>query len=89
MTAASLILRLVMFPVTLIAVGTIAVFGYVGVIEPFYGSFGNPPASLGWGDPATTIVAFAAVGAIGLLLVLVIWFVVAPIRTDQRQQFRR
>lgn len=88
MSAASLVLRIVVATITVIALGAIAVYGYIGIVEPMYGAFGNPPASLGWGDPATTVVAFTVVGVMGLLLVLVIWFIAAPIRQDQRQQFR-
>lgn len=88
MSAPRLILRVVVFVVALITVGAIAVYGYIGVIEPISGVFGDPPASLGWGDPGTTVIAFAAVGLIALLVVLVIWFIAAPIRNDVRQQYR-
>lgn len=87
MSAASLVLRVVMATVTLIAIGTIFVLGFT-VIEPFYAAFGEPPAALGWGTPASTTLTFASVGMLGLFLVLIIWFVYAPIRQDQRQQFR-
>lgn len=87
MSAATLILRIIVATTTLITVGTIGVFGFT-VLEPFYAAFGDPPSSLQWGDPATTTIAFASFGIIGLLLVLTIWFISAPIRRDRRQQFR-
>lgn len=87
MSAAALVLRIVVATVTVIAVGTIGVFGFT-VIEPFHAAFDKPPAALGWGDPATTTLAFTATAILGLLLVLVIWFIAAPIKRDQRQQFR-
>jgi len=87
MSAARFILRMVVFVVTLLVVGTIAVLGFT-VVEPFFTALGEPsPAS--WGTPASSTVTFAAVGLLGMLLVLIIWFVSAPIRRDRRQQFRR
>lgn len=87
MSAAALVLRIVFATVTVIVVGTIGVFGFT-VIEPFHAAFGEPPAALGWGTPASTTLAFAATALVGLLLVLIIWLIAAPIRNDQRQQFR-
>lgn len=86
--SARLILRIVMATVTVICVGAIGVLGFT-VIEPFYQAFGEPPAALDWGTPASTTITFASVALLALLLVLVIWFVTAPIRHDRRQQFRR
>lgn len=87
MSAASLVLRIVVATVAVLTLGTIFVFGFT-VIEPFYFAFGEPPSSLGWGSPALNTLAFASVGMLGLFLVLIIWTVYAPIRLDQRQQYR-
>jgi len=89
MSAARLVLRIVAATVTALVVGTILVFGFVNVIEPFDAALDGPPASLGWPDAGGTTVAMAIAGGLALLLVLVIWFVAAPIRQDKRQQFRR
>lgn len=89
MSATRLVLRIVIATVTALVVGTILVFGFVNVIEPFDAALSGPPASLNWGDPGGTTVAMAIAGGLALLLVLVIWFVSAPIRQDKRQQFRR
>lgn len=87
MSAASLILRIVFATVIVITLGVTAVFGFT-VIEPFYGAFGEPPSSLGWGTPATGVLAGGAAAFLGLFLVVIIWFIYAPIRRDQRQQYR-
>ena len=87
MSTASLIMRIVVASVAVIAVGVILVLGFT-IIEPFYEAFGDPPASLGWGSPGSTAIAFASFGGVGLLLVIIVWFVAAPIQRDQRQQFR-
>jgi len=87
MSAAALILRILVATVTVIVLGVVGVFGFM-VIEPFHAAFGDPPASLGWDSPGGTVLAFTAAGFLGLALVLVIWLVVAPIRRDQRQEFR-
>lgn len=88
MSAPRLVFRFVLATVTVIAVGTIAVFGYVNIIEPFDNALAGPPASLNWPDPGGTTTAMAVVGFLALLLVLIIWLVAAPIRQDKRQQFR-
>lgn len=87
MSALSLVLRISIATVTVLVLGTMAVFSFT-VIEPFYNAFGSSPAALGWGNLGLHTVGFAAAGFIGLILVLVIWLVYAPIRADQRQQFR-
>ncbi len=87
MSAAGLIVRIMIATITVIALGAIAVFSLVAV-EPFYTAFGDPPASLGWGDPAQSTMVFFAAGFIALIMVLVIWFVSAPIRNDRRQGYR-
>ena len=87
MSAAALIMRIVIASVAVIAVGAIGVIGFM-VIEPFYVAFGDPPSGLGWGSPGGGALTFASFGFIGLLITLVIWFVSAPIRNDQRQGYR-
>lgn len=88
MSAARFTLRIIVFLVTLLTIGVIFVFGFQ-LIDPFYNAFGEPPSGLGWGTPASTTVLFAGLGMLGLMLVLIIWFVVAPVRQDRRQQVRR
>ena len=89
MSAPRLVLRIVIATVTVITVGTIAVFGFTQVIEPFAGALGGPPSSLGWDDPGGTTTSMVIAAFLALLLVLIIWFIAAPIRQDKRQQFRR
>jgi hypothetical protein len=88
MRAAELIALLIFGPVLLLTIGTIGVFGFV-VVEPFSQSFGSPPASLGWGDPGGSVVVFASAGFIGLIVVILLWMVYSPIRSDRRQAYRR
>lgn len=87
MSAAGLIFRIAIATVTVISIGAIGVFGFT-VIEPFYAAFGEPPSSLDWGTPASTVVAFASFSLLGLMLVLIIWLISAPVRNDRRQQIR-
>jgi len=51
MGAPQFVLRIIVATIAVLTVGTIAVFGF-NVVEPFYGAFGEPPASLGWGNPS-------------------------------------
>jgi len=87
MSAARLILRIIMATVTVIAVGAIGVLGFM-TIEPFFTALGEPTGFNG-ATPASNLMLFSSLGVLGLLLVLVLWFVYAPIRSDRRQQFRR
>lgn len=88
MTAIRLVLRITIATVIVLVLGVTAVFGFT-VVEPFYQAFGSAPASLEWGNLGLHTVAFTAAGFIGLILVLIIWMIAAPIRGDRRQQFRR
>jgi len=88
MSGARLIIRIIMATITVIAVGSIGVIGFM-VIEPFAFGLAGPPSALGWGDLTGTTLMFGSLGILGLLLVLILWFVYAPIRRDRRQQFRR
>lgn len=80
----ALIMRAIVFVLAIFVVGVIAVMG-LQFVEPISQVTGAP-ASLGWGSPG--YLGWMVVGALGLLLVVTIWFVTAPIRTDSRQQFR-
>lgn len=43
-------------------------------------------SDLGWGSPFDVAVLFAALALIGLGLVMLIWWIVSPIRDDVRQE---
>jgi len=88
MSAAALILRIMFATVTLIVLGVTSVFGFI-VIEPFAAAFGAPGGLPGWSGLGDNLLMFTSMGFLGLLLVLTLWFVYAPIRNDRRQQFRR
>jgi hypothetical protein len=89
MSAPAFIFRVMFATVTLIAVGAISVVGYIAVVEPFAQAPIGPPGTLGWGAVDDTAVQFAMLGLLGLMVVLVVWFVSAPIRRDRRQEVRR
>lgn len=86
MSAARLVLRLVVATVTVLALGLVGVVGFT-LLEPFSQAFGSAPASLGWAD--SNVLIFAGAAFLGLILVVIIWLVAAPIRTDVRQEFGR
>lgn len=87
MSAARLILRLVVGSVAVLMVGLILVFGFT-LIEPFSQAF-SAPASLNWDSPGSTVVMWAAIAGIAFLGFIIIWLITAPIREDRRQQFGR
>lgn len=86
MSAAALIFRIILASIIAITVGVIGWIGFM-ILEPFSAAFGNPPSSLGWGT-GQSVLMFVSFAIIGLLIVLVVWFVVAPARRDARQQFQ-
>lgn len=85
--AARLIVRICWVTVLILIVGTMAVFGFQ-IIEPMYANFGEPPGWLGWGEPGAEALLFSSVGMLGVMLVLVLFVIFAPIREDIRQQTR-
>lgn len=44
--------------------------------------------TLGWGSPQETVYLFATLAMIGLVFVVVIWWIARPIRNDVRQETR-
>lgn len=62
---------------------------WVGVIlyEPVAAALGSPPASLGWNTP--DYLFFMGLGLVGLVLTIFFWLVLAPIKSDVRQERRR
>ena len=80
----ALIMRMIVFVLAIFVVGVIVVMG-LQFVEPISQVTGAP-AALGWGSPG--YLGWMVVGALALLLVVTIWFVTAPIRSDRRQQFR-
>jgi hypothetical protein len=89
MSAPAFIFRVMFATVTAIAVGAVAVVGFLMVVEPFSQAPLGPPASLGWGDPGGTTTLFTVLGLLALMLVLIVWFIGSPIRRDRRQEVRR
>ncbi|MFP4627211.1 MAG: hypothetical protein ACOCQY_02755 [Halorhabdus sp.] len=87
MSVAIFIMVMVVASVAVISVGAILVFGFK-IIGPIQSTLSGPPEALGWGDPGTNAVTFAAIGGIGLMLVIIIWLIASPVHKDRRQQYR-
>ena len=87
MRAANFILALIVATVAVLTLRTIFVFGFQ-LLDPFAAAFGSPPSGLGWEIGSLQIVAYAGAGMIGLFVVVIVWFVYGPIRTDVRQGVR-
>lgn len=87
MDAAEMLFRMIAATVVIIALGILAWFTLIGVVEPMYAAFGDPPSDLSWGSPATDALGAFVAGVLGLIVLVVVWFIVAPIQSDVRQQF--
>jgi len=83
MAAADTIIRIIIVPVL---VATLSFIAWVGVklFDPISTTIGGPPASLGW-TTNEHFYTFMALGLIGLILVVLVWLWVSPIREDVRQ----
>jgi len=88
MSGLDLIFRIPLTLMMIIAVGTVGVFGFLFYAEPMYLAFGAPSYGLGWGDPGMQALEILVVGVLGLLAIIIVWFVAAPIQSDVRQEVR-
>ena len=86
MSSARLILRVIFATLTVVVLGGTLLIG-LPLVEAFSQALGGGRAAVGWSDPG--IFSFFAAAFVGLFLVLIIWFVTAPIRRDKRQEFGR
>lgn len=85
--AIALLLRMMVATLSILIVGTIAVFG-MQFIEPI-GAVLSTPDALGWSDPFEVVGGIFVAAIVGLMLVIAIWLITAPVRNDRRQQIRR
>lgn len=88
MSALNQIFRIMFATILILVAGTASVFLFVGVIEPFYQAMSGPPTSLGWGDPNSNTVRWGAISMLAVLVAVMLWFIIAPIRNDRRQEIR-
>ncbi|WP_157884831.1 hypothetical protein [Halorubrum aethiopicum] len=86
MNAASAIFRIIGATVVIVVLGILGLFTLIAVVEPMFAAFGNPPADLGWGTPATTALETFVAGTVAMLLIVIAWFVFSPIKSDIRQR---
>lgn len=82
MAGVNTILRIIGSGLSLFVIIFVSVVG-VTLYEPINQSLGSTPASLGW--PDVNFIFFMALGLIGLVIVVIIWLIFAPIRNDVRQ----
>lgn len=86
--AAKFILLMCFATVLAIVAGTLAVFGFTQILEPMYAGFGEPAASLDWGEPGANVLKYASFSFMGMFLVILLFFVYSPIQDDVRQEVR-
>lgn len=82
------VLRLIGGTLAIVCIIVIAFFG-VKVIDPVFNNltFNDMPAV--WGSPQNVVYLFMTLAAIGLIAVVAIWWLVAPVRDDVRQEIQR
>ena len=86
MSATSLLFRMMFGTVMVIVLGMCAAVAGVFVIEPIHFALGGV-APVIEGNPSSQVILFSSVSLIGLISVLLVWMVAAPIRRDVRQEF--
>lgn len=90
MVGADTIIRLIATVVFALVLLFVVAVGY-SLMDPIYNNVIDESmmTGLGWGSPQDTIMLFAGLGLIGMGLVVVLWWIVSPIRDDVRQEQRR
>jgi len=89
MVGADSIIKVVAAPIAVFAIIVVTGIGFQ-LMDPIYNTVFDHSlmAELGWGSPQDTVMRFAGLGFIGLILVVILWLVSSPIRKDQRQDQR-
>lgn len=84
--AASRIIQLIMITLSLLVIIFVAGI-YFALTDPIYNNVIDPAqmTRLGWGTPQDTTMLFAGLAFAGLVLVLIIWWIVSPVKNDVRQ----
>ena len=86
MAGADTVLRLVFGTMSIITVAFVAAVGYT-VMDPIFAQRNTElMTGLGWGTPHETVMLFAGLAFIGISMVVILWWLVAPVRQDVRQQ---
>lgn len=87
MVGVSSVLRLIGATLALIIIAWVASVGFA-LFDAIYNDVIDPQKmkDLGWGAPQDTVMLFAALAFAGLTIVIVIWYLVAPVRDDVRQE---
>lgn len=88
MAGVDTVVRLIAATLGITVVIVVAFFG-VQVIDPVYNNLGFGDLPAGWGAPQETTYLFFTLAIIGLLAVIMIWWLVAPVRDDIRQETQR
>lgn len=87
MAGADTILRLIGGTLALFVIAFVVGVAYT-LMDPIYNNVIDPQLmqDLGWGAPQDTIMLFAGLAFIGMSIVVILWWLVAPARRDVRQE---
>lgn len=88
MAGVDTVLRLMGGSLAILVIIVVGFFG-VKVIDPIFANltFGDMPSQ--WGAPEEVVYLFVTLAFIGLIGVVIIWWLVAPVRDDTRQDIRQ
>lgn len=81
------ILRLIGGTIALAFIAWVTAVGFM-LVDPIYNNIIDQALfdSLGWGSPQNVVMLFMALSLVGLILVVIVWWIVGPIRRDVRQE---
>lgn len=90
MAGADTIIKLIGATVFLVVLLFVVGVGYT-LADPIYNQVLDATllSDLGWGNPGMVVMLFMGLSLIGLGIVVIIWFIVSPIRDDVRQDQRQ
>lgn len=87
MVGADTIIRLIGSTLALFVLVFVAGVGYM-LADPIYNDVIDPQemTDLGWGAPQDVVMLFMGLAMIGIVIVIILWWIVAPARQDVRQE---
>lgn len=90
MAGADTIIKLIGATVFLVVLLFVVAVGFT-LADPIYNQVLDATllSDLGWGNPGMVVMLFMGLSLIGLGIVVILWFIVSPIRDDVRQDQRR
>lgn len=84
MAGADTVLRVIMGTISIVVIIVVGAVGYA-LLDPLYSALGFGDLPAGWGAPQDVVMLFFGLATIGLIIVVIVWWVASSAREDVRQ----